>query len=139
MEAVVRKLAQILEVPLYRRLAAGIAAVYLLLFLFALQDVTLRGGGLGFTTADPDRMLERTGPFTFEAVARLTLPGATVLIAPGNILIGTVLSLLVGLALVVTFVAFRQPSACSFDRSTDVLASLPGSWRAVPAAPRRWS
>ncbi|MFO8231111.1 MAG: hypothetical protein R6U20_00450, partial [Longimonas sp.] len=44
---------------------------------------------------------------------------------PLNILIGGLLSLLAALNLMVTYVAYNQPSACSFNRSTGVLASLP--------------
>lgn len=122
----VRKLAAILRAPFHRRLAAGIAAVYLVLFLVALQDITRGGGGFGLATADWGRMFERTGTVTFEPVARLTLPGVTVLLSPLNVLIGAVLASLVGLNLLGTYIALRYPRACTFNRSTGVLASLPG-------------
>lgn len=125
MRSLVRKLAAILAVPFYRRLAAGIAAVYLVLFLVALQDITAAGSGFGFATADWSRMFERAGAVTFEPVARITVPGVTVLLAPLNVLIGAAISTLVGLNLLVTYIAFRQPKACSFNRSTGILASFP--------------
>lgn len=120
-----RKLATLLSVPRYRRIAAATAALYLVLFLVALQDLSLGGSGFGLTTADPSRMFERTGTVTFEAVARVTMPGVTLLLAPLNLLIGGTLAVLVGLNLLVTYIAFKQPKACSFNRSTGIVASLP--------------
>lgn len=120
-----RKLAVLLSVPRHRHVAAVLAALYLALFLFALRDLTLGGSGFEVTTVDPARMFERTGTVTFEPVARVTMPGATLLIAPLNLLIGGILAVLVGLNLLVTYLALRQPRACSFNRSTGILASLP--------------
>lgn len=126
-----RKLGSILAIPFYRWLMVGVGAIYLFLFLVALQDISLGGRSFQFLTADWSRMFDRTGSFTFEAVAMLTLPGAlglpgvTVLVSPLNILTGMFISLLVGLNLLVTYIAFRQPRACSFNRSTGILASFP--------------
>jgi len=120
-----RKLGVILGMRTYRRVAVGIGLVYLVLFLVALQDITLGGRGLDFLTVDWTRMFDRTGTITFEAVALLTLPGLTILISPLNILIGIVVAALVGVNLMVTWIAFRQPRACSFNRSTGIFASLP--------------
>lgn len=102
-----------------------IALVYLVLFLVALQDITAGGRGFGMLTTEWTRMFERTGTLTFEPVARVTVPGVTILLAPLDILIGIVISALVSLNLLVTFIAFRQPKACSFNRSTGLLASFP--------------
>ncbi len=118
-------LAAILRIPLHRRLVAGSGAVYLLLFMVALQDISRGGRSLQFLTTDWTRMFERTGTVTFEPIAQLTLPGLTILLSPLNILMGAVIALLVGLNLAVTYIAFRQPRACSFNRSTGILASFP--------------
>lgn len=120
-----RKLATILRIPAYRRLAAVVAGLYWLLFLVALQDISLGGEGVRFLTTEWTRMFDRTGTFTFEPIAQLTLPGLTVLISPLDMAIGLVVALLAGLNLAVTWVAFRQPKACSFNRSAGILASLP--------------
>lgn len=58
-------------------------------------------------------------------MARLTVPGVTILLSPLNIAIGAVLAALVGLNLLGTWIAVRYPKACEFNRSTGVLASLP--------------
>lgn len=120
-----KKLTHILSFAFYRRLTAAIGAVYLVLFLIALQDISLGGRSFQVLTADWTRMFDRTSTFTFEAIAQITLPGLTVLISPINILIGLVISLLVGLNLMITYIAYYQPRACSFNRSTGFLASFP--------------
>jgi len=120
-----RKLRAILALPAYRGFAVGSGVVYLLLYLAALQDISLGGRGFRFLTADPARMFERTGAFTFEPIAQLPLPGITVLFSPLNVLVGIGAATLVGLNLAVTLLAFRRPAACRFNRSTGVLASIP--------------
>lgn len=120
-----RKLGTILGIPSYRRVAVVVTGFYWVLFLVALQDISLGGEGLRFLSTELSRMFERTGTFTFEPVAQLTLPGVTILISPLNMLIGLSIALLAGLNLAVTYLAFRQPKACRFNRSTGILASLP--------------
>jgi hypothetical protein len=120
-----RKVIRILGIPFYRRVALGLTGAYLIVFLFALQDISLGGEGVGFATVPLDRMFDRTGTVTFEPVARLVLPGITFLISPLNLGIGVVMACLAGLNLTVTLIAFRQPRACRFNRSTGVLATLP--------------
>lgn len=125
MSRIVAKLRMILGLRLYRRVALGLGALYLFLFLVALQDISVGGSGLQLLAVEWTRMFDRTGVVTFEAIAQVTLPGLTILISPLNILIGTVLAVLAGLNLTITWLAFRQPKACRFNRSTGVLASLP--------------
>lgn len=125
MTGLLGKLRAILGIPFYRRLAAALGAVYLVLFLVALQDITAGGRGFQLLTTDWIRMFDRTGAIAFEPIARVTLPGLTILLSPLNILIGLVLAVLAGLNLMVTWIAFRQPKACGFNRSTGIIASLP--------------
>jgi hypothetical protein len=120
-----RKLRVIVSIPAYRRLGAAIGLGYLVLFLIALQDISLGGEGFELLTVDWTRMFDRTGAVTFEPVARLTIPGLTILLSPINMLIGVALAALVGLNLVITYIAFRQPGVCSFNRSSGFFASLP--------------
>ena len=125
MAAFVSKLRAILSIPPTRRVAFWTGAAYLALFLVALGDISLGGVGVEFLTTDLTRMFERSGAVTFEPVARLTLPGLTVLISPLNLLIGLLLAGLAGLNLAVTWLAFRRPRACRFNRATGILASVP--------------
>lgn len=121
----VGKLRTILAIPFYRNLAVGMGGAYLVLFLVALQDISRGGRGFSFLTVEWTRMFERTGAVTFEPIAQLTVPGVTVLLSPLNLFMGLFLSFLVGLNLMVTWIAFRQPAACRFNRSTGILASVP--------------
>lgn len=123
--ASLRTLVAILGIPAYRRVAGVIAALYWVLFLVALQDISAGGEGVRFLTVEWTRMFERTGTFTFEPIARLTLPGLTLLISPLNMLIGFIVAALAGSNLAVTWVAFRRPKACSFNRSAGILAGVP--------------
>lgn len=120
-----RKITAILSIPYYRRRSAGIGLVYLVLFLAALQDISPGGHGFEFLTVDWTRMFDRAGAVTFEPIARLTVPGLTILLSPLNIGIGLIVAALAAVNLIVTYVAFRQPRACSFNRSTGILASIP--------------
>ncbi len=120
-----RKLMELLGIPLYRRLSGAAAGAYLVFFLVALQDISRGGGEIGFLTVGWSRMFERTGAFTFEPIVQLTLPGLTVLLSPINVLIGLLLSVLVGLNLALTYLAIREPRSCGFNRSTGIVASLP--------------
>jgi hypothetical protein len=125
MAGLLHKLRTILSVPFYRRLAVGIGALYEVMFLVALQDISPGGRGFQVLVAEWTRMFDRTGAFTFEPIAQVTVPGLTILLSPVNILIGLVLSVLAGLNLTVTWMAFRAPKACRFNRSTGIIASLP--------------
>lgn len=117
--------AAILRIPAYRALALLLGVGYLVLFLAALRDLTPGGEGFGFLSVPWQRMFERTGAVTFEPVAQVTIPGWTLLVSPLNLLIGSVLAGLAALNLVVTWIAFRQPAACRFNRSAGLLASIP--------------
>ena len=117
--------AVILRIPTCRTLALFLGVGYLMLFLVALRDLTPGGDGFGFLRVPWSRMFERTGAVTFEPVAQFTVPGWTLLVSPLNLLIGGVLAGLAALNLVVTWIAFRQPAACRFNRSAGIFASLP--------------
>jgi hypothetical protein len=121
----VRKLRAILAMRRYRRFAIAVAAGYLVLFLLALGDISAGGHGFEVLTTEWARMFERTGALTFEPIAQLTVPGATVLLSPVNLAIGLLLAVLAALNLTVTYLAFRQPRACRFNRSTGIMATLP--------------
>lgn len=119
------RLAAILAMPGYRRFAIAVAAVYLVLFLLALGDISAGGRGFEILTTEWTRMFDRRGALTFEPIAQVTLPGLTILISPVNMAIGLLLAVLAALNLTVTYLAFRQPRACRFNRATGIMASLP--------------
>lgn len=120
-----RKLRMILSIAAYRRIALGVTALYLALFLIVLQNISLGGQGFQFLTVEWTRMFHRTGAITFEPIAMIILPGLTILLSPLNIAIGLGLALLAAVNLVMSFIAFEQPKACTFNRSGGILASVP--------------
>jgi len=119
------KLRAILAMPRYRRFSIAVGTVYLVLFLLALGDISAGGRGFQVLTAEWTRMFDRTGALTFEPIAQLTTPGMTILVSPVNIAIGSLLAVLAALNLMVTYLAFRQPQVCRFNRSTGIMATLP--------------
>ncbi len=120
-----RALAELIRRPFYRRAATLLGTGYLLLYLLALQDLSRGGRGWEFLVVEWGRMFERTGPLAFEAVARLTVPGATLLLSPLNLLVGMALGVLAGLNLSVTLLALREPATCRFRPGAGLLAGIP--------------
>jgi hypothetical protein len=98
---------------------------YLIIYLITLGNITYGGQTFSVATVEWTRMFKRSGNLTFEPIIRVIVPYLTILVSPINILIGLIISGLVGLNLTVTILAFRQPKACNFNRTAGVLASLP--------------
>lgn len=109
----------------YRRIGAVIGLLYLIAFLLAVQDLTVPGGESMVRLATLSAMFRRTGLLLFDAVAIVQIPLFTLLVSPFNILIGIALSCFVGLNLTMTYVAWKQPRACSVNKATGVLGLLP--------------
>jgi hypothetical protein len=107
---------------------AGVTALYLALYLWAVGHLAPGLGGYGVSVvADPFAKLLRPelGPFTFTPVARIQLGAVTYLLS-FNTAIGVGLAVLVGLNLALTYLVWTQPSACGIGRSsTGLLASVP--------------
>ncbi|WP_433628256.1 hypothetical protein [Halomicrococcus sp. NG-SE-24] len=111
-----------------RLVLLGVTLGYLLAYLYALGHLTPGGDGVELlVVSDPlSRMVEPTGTLTWEPVARLGLPFATLLVSPLDLLVGLGLAVLVGANLAVTYLAWRQPKACGLTRSSSgVLAAVP--------------
>lgn len=114
--------------------ATLLAAAYLLVYLVAVGDLTIRTGlpvEVVTVVSDPlSRMLERTGPYAWEAVALVDLGVARWLVSPLNVAVGAVLALLVGANVGVTYLAWRYPQACGVKRTRGTGS---GALAAVPA------
>lgn len=109
----------------YRRIGIVIGLLYLIAFLLAIQDLTIPGGETMVMAEKISAMFRRKGFLLFEAVAILRTPLFALLVSPVNILIGTLLSLLVGLNLTMSYVAWKQPRACSVNKTTGLVGILP--------------
>ena len=105
-----------------------VSAGYLLAYLYAIQDLRIR------PDMDPgivlvDRILhtavQRTGPASFERVAMIDTGFVRLLFSPGNLTIGLVLAILVGISIALTYLALVQPKACGIGSGTGILAAIP--------------
>lgn len=101
---------------------------YLVTYLWAAQDLSYRPDASPdlFVVSDPlGRMLVRTGPASFEAIAVLDTGVFRILVSPVNVGIGLVLATLVGVSLGLTYLAVVQPKACGIGAGSGFLASVP--------------
>ena len=107
----------------------GVLFAYLVVFLWALQDLTIRtDAGIGVVTvvSDPlSRMLESTGPYTYEPVALVELGVASLEFSPLNVALGSLVAGLVGLNLAMTYLAWTQPKSCGVGATSGLVASIP--------------
>jgi len=111
------------------RLVFGAVTVgYLAAYLWAVGHLASGLGGVGVTVvSDPlvTFLRPELGPFTFTPVARVAIGPVTYLFS-FNTVIGLLLAALVGLNLVLSYLAWRQPASCGIgERSTGLLASVP--------------
>ncbi len=108
--------------------ALAVTVGYLLAFLWLLGDLSIRpdvSAGLVLVEDPFARALERTGPVTFEAVAMVDTGVVRLLVSPLNVLLGLVLSALVGVNLALSYLAVVQPAACGVGAGSGLLASVP--------------
>jgi len=109
----------------YRRMAVVIGFLYLIAFLLAVQNLSIPGGQTMARVGSASAMFRRTGFLLFDAVAIVQTPLVTLLVSPINILMGILLSAMVGLNLTLSYVAWRQPRACTVNRATGIVGMLP--------------
>jgi hypothetical protein len=111
-----------------RAVFAGVTALYLGLYLWAIGHLAPGLGGFDFVVvADPlGKFLQpQLGPYTFTPVARVSLGPLTYLLS-FNTVVGAAVASLVGLNLGLTYLAWTQPAACGIrEQTTGPLASLP--------------
>lgn len=107
----------------------AVAAVYLLAFLYMVQDLLLgTGSGLSVTLADdPLSTMFQSAPGTFmhQPVALLELGVATWEFSPLNTLLGAAVAALVGLNLALSYLAITQPRSCGVGAGAGAVAGIP--------------
>jgi len=111
------------------KLVVGLVTVgYFLVYLRALGHLAPGLGGYSITVVSGPlgKLLQPAlGPFSYTPLARIQLGPVTYLFS-FNSVIGFGLSVLVGLNLGLTYLAWRQPKACGIGQSsTGILASIP--------------
>jgi|APHM01.1.fsa_nt_gi hypothetical protein len=106
---------------------AGVTIAYLLVYLWAIGHLDTGLGGISVTVADDPlvTLFRSAGTFAFRPVASVAL-GPVTYLASLNTLLGGAIAALVGLNLAVSYLAWRQPTACGLGRSSSgLLAGLP--------------
>ena len=107
----------------------GVAAVYLVAFLYMLQDLAFRSGaGLSVTLADdPLGTVLQPAPGTFmrQPVALLELGIAVWEFSPVNTGIGAAIATLVGVNIALSYLAITQPRQCGMSAGAGVVAGMP--------------
>lgn len=109
-------------------LTVGITIGYLITYLWAAQDLSLRTDmdrNLLIVNEPFNRMWGRTGPASFEAVAILDTGIVRWLVSPLNFAIGATLAILVGVSLALAYLAVVQPQACGLGASSGFFAAVP--------------
>ncbi|MBW3578569.1 MAG: hypothetical protein KY462_12680 [Actinobacteria bacterium] len=120
----------------YRWAAALSGAVYLLIYLLAIQDIRVSPGrdlrrfvdvpSVQVVPGWASRMFEQIAPFAFEPVAAVyPVNHVTILVAPMNIAMGTLLGVLVGLNVAVAWHAVATARACKTNAFGGILGALP--------------
>ncbi|WP_299267886.1 hypothetical protein [Halorientalis sp.] len=107
---------------------ATVTSLYLLLYLWAIGHLSPGLGGFDLlVVSDPlSKLLQpELGPFSFTPVARVAVGPVTYLFSLNTVL-GLGIAGLVGLNAALTYLVWRQPSACGIGRSsTGLLAGIP--------------
>ena len=109
-------------------IAFAITIGYFAVFLWIIGDLSLRpdvGTNLLVVDEPLNRMFDRTGPASFEAVALVDTGVVRMLVSPVNIAIGLTVAGLVGISLALTYLAIVQPAACGIGGGSGLFASLP--------------
>ena len=111
-----------------RLAVAVVAAGYFLAYSAAVGHLGPGRGEVGLSVvADPlARATSRMAPYRYEPVATVALGPVDYLFSPVDAALALALSLLVGLTLGVSVVAWRGPEACGLGGSAGLLAGLPG-------------
>jgi len=112
-----------------RRIAVATTLGYLLLYLYAIGDLSLQAAfaspELRLAQEPWALVLAQRSPLYFEAVAMLQLGWMTLLLAPMNLLIGALLAVLVAANIVLAYLALSRPRVCRGRPATGVLAAVP--------------
>ena len=111
-----------------RAVTVVVAVTYLLTYLWATGDLSYRPdvtAGLLVVDGPVGRLIARTGPASFGAVATLDTGVVRLLVSPINLAIGAGLAGLVGINLGLSYLAVRRPQACGIGTGSGLLASVP--------------
>lgn len=109
-------------------IVGGVTTLYTVIYLYSIGHLFPAGRGFGMTmVADPlSRMVQASGTFLWEPIARIDLWSVGYLLSPLNTGLGLLLGILVGLNVGLAYLAWRQPKACGISAGSGLLAAIPG-------------
>ncbi len=111
-------------------IAIGVALAYVLVFQYAISDLTIDGTVRGFSFFGLSNWQEvvfrQRVPFQFESVAVIEGPFFVWLLAPVNLAFGLVLGALTGAQIGLTSVARKCAVSCGLSPAAGLFAGLPG-------------
>lgn len=111
-----------------RAVLVGVGAVYLVAFLYVIQDLAFSGAGLSVTVADDPlatMVQPAPGAFMHRPVVLLELGVATWEFSPLNTLLGGGIAALVGLNLSLSYLGIVQSRSCGVSAGAGVVAGVP--------------
>lgn len=116
--------------PKAQLFAWGIALIYVLVFQFAIADLTIDGASRPFAFLTlpnwADVVFRQRVPFQFESVAIVEGPFFVWLLSPMNIAIGAALGLLTGAQVALVGIARKCAVSCGLRPVAGIVAGLPG-------------
>lgn len=132
-----RAVVEALRVKRYRRWALALTAAYLLVYLWAIQNLVFSFGtdltqfvdvpSIQVVSDWPSKVLEPIAAFYYEPViAVYPVNHVTLLVSPANIAMGLLLGALVGLNVAVALLTARRATACRRRSFGGLLGALPG-------------
>lgn len=131
------QVAAVLSQRRYRRWGAAVALLYLVVYLFAIQNIIVSPGSdlqrfvdVPSIQVAPDwtsKVFKQIASFYYEPVAAIyPINYVTLLVSPLNIAMGTLLGALVGTNVAVAVYVVSRAKACRRRAFTGLLGALPG-------------
>ena len=111
-------------------IAVGVALLYVLVFQYAISDLTIDATSRSFSffalSNWQEVVFRQRVPFQFESIAVLEGPFFTWLLSPVNLAFGLVLGALTGAQIALTSVARKCAVSCGLSPAAGLFAGLPG-------------
>jgi len=130
---IIKKLAAVFSYSKPRKVAITSAAFYMLIYLFLIGDLIYSSSQLASDTPSlqiaedwPSRLLKEKVSFNYEAIAAVYFTNNfAFLISLPNLLLGAVLSTMIGLNIGFLAFALEKPKVCGSKSYDGILSSLP--------------
>ena len=121
----------VLEPRRSKGVALLVAIVYLSVYFWLTELITyvpyMSGDLISLFLLDdwPEKIFRLRGPFNWEPIGILTIGSFDILIAIPNIVFGTIVGLLVGANLSVSYYTYTHRTLCNIDPTRSVISAVP--------------